>query len=341
MGVNSFSELSKLNIFGDKDIKRGDMFYIQDSYSSGSEQRAGRPAVIVSSDKGAKTSPVVSIVYLTTEPKPDMMVHVDIRSVARESIALCEQVFTVSKNRVGDYYGHVTASEMSAIELGIAEALGIRYGISQETGIQFIDTLGEDIIEKANDHVRNVLSAGEEVRTVIQALNEVSAAEIMIGPKSIDNYVTDDIRNEIRQRAINSIEERRSEAVTELEKLIGIRKPATINPVFEAAVQEMVQSNQKMSTYVDNSATDPEGENPEVVEEPPALPTLDDTAVEDVRRMYQVEGKTLKEVAVTYGVTKSQVNTFVSKHNLRRTSYKKDEIFPDSKAEVRAGTECL
>lgn len=340
MGVNSFSELSKLNIFGDKDIKRGDIFYIQDSYSSGSEQRAGRPAVIVSSDKGVKTSPVVSIIYLTTEPKPDMMVHVDIRSVARESIALCEQVFTVSKNRVGDYYGHVTASEMSAIELGIAEALGIRYGISQETGIQFIDTLGEDIIEKANDHVRNVLSAGEEVRTVIQALKEVSAAEIMIGPKSIDNYVTDDIRNEIRQRAINSIEERRLEVITKLEKLMGIRKPATINPVFEAAVQEMVQqNNQKTSTYVDNSVTDPV----ELLEpaEKPALPALDDTAVEDVRRMYQSEGKTLSEVAAVYGVTKNQVNTYVSKHNLRRTSYKKDEIFLDAKAEVRAGRECL
>ncbi len=156
---------------------------------------------------------------------------------------------------------------------------------------------------------------------------------------SMEGVLSPEQQKELRETVIAKIYSNASAAQSFLERLY--RKPATINPVFEAAVQEMIENNQKMSTCVDNSVTDPEGENLQVVEEPPVFPALDDTAVEDIRRMYQVECKTMKEIATKYGVTKNQVNTFIQKHGLFRSSYKKDDAFLDAKIPAQFGKEGL
>lgn len=51
-------------------IKRGDIYFIRDTRQSiGSEQKADRPAVIVSNDANNKHSGVYEVVYMTTRPK--------------------------------------------------------------------------------------------------------------------------------------------------------------------------------------------------------------------------------------------------------------------------------
>lgn len=50
-------------------MKRGEIYYIESTYrETGSEQRGGRPAVIVSNDKNNENSEVVEVVYMTTKP---------------------------------------------------------------------------------------------------------------------------------------------------------------------------------------------------------------------------------------------------------------------------------
>lgn len=107
-------------------IKRGEIYYIQ-SYGSecGSEQRAGRPAIIVSNDKGNQSSSTVEVVYLTTQPKHDLPTHVVIRATGKESIALCEQVTTVSLERVGDFCGECTKTEMQHIDIALMVSLAL------------------------------------------------------------------------------------------------------------------------------------------------------------------------------------------------------------------------
>ena len=62
-------------------MKRGEIYYIESTYrETGSEQRGGRPAVIVSNDKNNENSEVVEVVYMTTKPKNDLPTHVFIRS---------------------------------------------------------------------------------------------------------------------------------------------------------------------------------------------------------------------------------------------------------------------
>lgn len=115
------------------DIKRGDIWYIESGYSTGSEQRPGRPAVVVSNDRNNQFSSTVEVVYLTTQPKRDLPTHVTIGSLSRESTALCEQITTVSTERLGTYKGCVTTEELEDIEEAILISLGVEPKPRQET----------------------------------------------------------------------------------------------------------------------------------------------------------------------------------------------------------------
>lgn len=98
-------------------MKRGEIYYIESTYrETGSEQRGGRPAVIVSNDKNNENSEVVEVVYMTTKPKNDLPTHVFIRSALSPSTVLCEQVNSVSVKRIGTLIGKLTKSELAAKE---------------------------------------------------------------------------------------------------------------------------------------------------------------------------------------------------------------------------------
>lgn len=114
-------------------FKRGEIYYIESSFSTtGSEQRPGRPAVIVSNDKNNAHSTTVEVVYLTTQPKADLPTHVLIRSLNRESTAICEQITTVAMERIGTFKGKVTETEMANIEIAMLVSLDLMMGAQQE-----------------------------------------------------------------------------------------------------------------------------------------------------------------------------------------------------------------
>lgn len=109
-------------------MKRGDIYFITRGYDEvGSEQRAGRPAIIVSNDRCNATSNVLEVVYLTTQPKNDLPTHVDIRSTERNSIALCEQINSIFRDRFGDYLGTCTEQEMAMVDAALAISLDLDF----------------------------------------------------------------------------------------------------------------------------------------------------------------------------------------------------------------------
>ena len=112
-------------------IKRGEMFYISRGGASynGSEQHSDRPAVVVSNNKNNENSNVVEIVYMTTQPKTDLPTHVTVRSTGRISTVLCEQVYSVSTERVGTYIGECTDKEMENIDIALMISLQLDGGI--------------------------------------------------------------------------------------------------------------------------------------------------------------------------------------------------------------------
>lgn len=108
------------------EIRRGDIFYIHKFPVVGSEIEAdGRPAIIVSNDMNNQYSQVVEVVFLTTQAKKPMPTHVSIYSAPRPSTALCEQVSTVSVERIGNYAGHLTEKEMTQVDTALLISLDL------------------------------------------------------------------------------------------------------------------------------------------------------------------------------------------------------------------------
>lgn len=109
-------------------VRRGEIFYIMSgTQSTGCEQKADRPAIIVSNNKCNIFSKFVEVVYLTKQPKTDLPTHVTINSSGRTSTALCEQVHSVSIDRVGDYVGICTDYEIYMIDIALAVSLGLDF----------------------------------------------------------------------------------------------------------------------------------------------------------------------------------------------------------------------
>ena len=113
-----------------KNIQRGDIFYIKKGLVSGSEQMAGRPGIVVSNDSCNKYSPVIEIVYLTGMARRELPTHVKIHSSEIPSIALCEQIHSVSKNRFSTYIGRITRSEQAEINKALSISLELVGGLN-------------------------------------------------------------------------------------------------------------------------------------------------------------------------------------------------------------------
>lgn len=144
------------------DIKRGEMFYIsrRGERYNGSEQHADRPAVVVSNDKNNENSNVVEIVYMTTQPKTDLPTHVTVRSTGRVSTVLCEQVYSVSIDRVGTYIGECTDKEMENIDIALMISLQLDGNI--KTSKKYAETIKEQ--QEEIEYYRNKIQAMEQER---------------------------------------------------------------------------------------------------------------------------------------------------------------------------------
>ncbi len=111
------------------DIQRGDIYYVKcdGALVTGSETRAGRPAVIVSNDKNNRFSTVVEVVYLTLQRKNALPTHTKVQCAGKIGAALCEQVTSVSTDRLSDLIGHCTPGELEQIDKAIMVSLGIEH----------------------------------------------------------------------------------------------------------------------------------------------------------------------------------------------------------------------
>lgn len=109
-----------------KEVRRGDIFYIANSkcYATNPSVEAGRPGIVVSCDELNEHSPSVEVVYLTTKDKKPMATHIPILCKIN-STALCETIYTVSKDRLGDYVRTCSDKEMAEIDKGMLHSLGI------------------------------------------------------------------------------------------------------------------------------------------------------------------------------------------------------------------------
>ena len=107
-------------------IKRGEIWYVEESgKEDGSEMKKSRPGLVVSNNVGNDHAPVVTVVWLTTQEKKPLPTHVEVFSNVN-SIAICEQVNTVSKDRLSNFVRKLDDFEMAEVDKALSVALGIK-----------------------------------------------------------------------------------------------------------------------------------------------------------------------------------------------------------------------
>lgn len=151
------------------DLHRGEIYYISRGGASyGHEQQADRPAVIVSNEKNNENSGVVEVVYLTTQPKTDLPTHTVIRSTGRVSTVLCEQIVSVSVDRIARYIGQVSEQEQKNIDIALMISLALDG--DTKTSKQYNETIKQqnDEIERLKAEIADLQQEYEDAIAEIE-----------------------------------------------------------------------------------------------------------------------------------------------------------------------------
>lgn len=106
-------------------MKRGEIYLIKRRDCIGSEITKTRPVVIVSNDILNATSGVVEVVYLTTSPRKELPTHACVNATGVPSVAICEQIDSVSLQLVRGQVGTCSEEEMAAIDKALMHSLGL------------------------------------------------------------------------------------------------------------------------------------------------------------------------------------------------------------------------
>ena len=94
------------------DPKRLDIYMADLPDVGGSIQHGYRPVIIILNDIGNANSTTVIAIPLTSKPKKNMPTHVYIRKgLRKKSVALCEQIMTISKSWLCYYVATVEDGE--------------------------------------------------------------------------------------------------------------------------------------------------------------------------------------------------------------------------------------
>ncbi len=164
-------------------VMRGEMYYIHEDYRSvGNEMKAGRPAIIVSNDMNNEFSNTVEIIYLTTKPKKPLPTHISVKSCSLLSTALCEQITTIDKSRIGDYRGRITDDEMYELENAILSSLGMEpYAFTDEPDVCPNEdvSVADDGLLQENRDLRDQLKAAEMKNAMLQQMYDALLSKVV------------------------------------------------------------------------------------------------------------------------------------------------------------------
>ena len=123
--------MAKKGTFPANAMRRGEIFWVDIPNAIGHELMKDRPAIIVRCDALNDNSPVVQEVSCSASPKQELPEHITIRSTEQISTALCENVYTVDKSRVGRFVGRCTRREMEQVDRCLLSGLGLaQYGLA-------------------------------------------------------------------------------------------------------------------------------------------------------------------------------------------------------------------
>lgn len=108
-------------------IERGNIYRVNLDPTIGSEQQGNaRPCVVMSMTAYNKQLRTVSVVPLTSSPRalPPFIVPVPSAGKA-EAMALCHQIRTIDKRRIGKHIGLLSTDDLTSVEDGLRRVHGL------------------------------------------------------------------------------------------------------------------------------------------------------------------------------------------------------------------------
>lgn len=114
-----------------KVVLRGDIWLaelIEPKYLKAGEQGGFRPVLVLQNNIGNKYSPSVIISCITGKDKKELPTHVVIPKSAtdkKDSVILCEQIQTISKERLNRRIGKLTELQVRDMEEKLMFSLGL------------------------------------------------------------------------------------------------------------------------------------------------------------------------------------------------------------------------
>mgnify|MGYP003300008939 FL=1 len=151
---------------------RGEVYWVESDTLS-IERKIGRPAVIVSSDKGNVSCPQIIGLFMTTKQKFGI-INVPVGVNGRPSWVQCNYVITIDKARLGNYMCTLTEDEMVEINRGMKVALGLTQQTDDEDFVSEDFVSNESISAEQEEKIAELTHTGK----VWQKLYEKALEEI-------------------------------------------------------------------------------------------------------------------------------------------------------------------
>ena len=108
-------------------IERGQIYRVNLDPTIGSEQKGNaRPCVVLTLSAYNRQLRTVGVVPLTSSPRALPLLIVPVPSAGKpNSMALCHQIRTIDKGRVGKLLGTLSPQDMATVEDGVRRVHGL------------------------------------------------------------------------------------------------------------------------------------------------------------------------------------------------------------------------
>ena len=113
----------------DREIRRGDIWWVEFDPVRGSEQGGIRPALVLQNDLGNQSSPVTIVAAITSKHEPPARYKVLINApeggMKVHSAVLLNQIRSVDKKRLIKRLGTLTSDTMRRVDQALMISLGL------------------------------------------------------------------------------------------------------------------------------------------------------------------------------------------------------------------------
>lgn len=146
---------------------RGQVWWLKDNNPQydGNVQGGSRPVIIVSNDMANRFSNNLTIIPCTSQDKKDLPTHIELE-INGPSIALAEDIKTVSKERMGGYIGTCDEELINKIDNAMKIALGLECNCEQKKEYIKNNVTVNDILQTTSQGKAVLMKSGEVVDSV-------------------------------------------------------------------------------------------------------------------------------------------------------------------------------